>query len=171
MQPPDGDVFYLRGEFRTVDPPAHLSYTFRWKDPDRDDRETIVVLSLTDLGESTELVVDQAPFVTEARRALYLQGWTVKLLELGWRSGRTDYGETPNSRGDNSRRYVRCRPAFSLVSTAFIVRLFASRGRGFESHRLHRRMSVPGRCPPRRRVPQSPQFLNFDERNHLGSGR
>jgi uncharacterized protein YndB with AHSA1/START domain len=45
MQPPDGDVFYLSGEFREVDPPAHLAYTFRWEDPDPDDQETVVTHS------------------------------------------------------------------------------------------------------------------------------
>ena len=76
MQPPDGDLFYLSGEFRKVDPPAHLAYTFRWEDPDPDDRETLVTLSLQDLGESTELVFAQRAFATQARRALHEQGWT-----------------------------------------------------------------------------------------------
>ena len=64
MQPPDGDLFYLSGEFRKVDPPAHLAYTFRWEDPDPDDRDTLVTLSLQDLGESTELVFAQRAFAT-----------------------------------------------------------------------------------------------------------
>lgn len=76
MQPPEGDRFYLAGEFREVDPPHRLAYTFRWEDPDPDDRETLVVLSLRDLGRSTELTVDQGRFATEARRALHEQGWT-----------------------------------------------------------------------------------------------
>ena len=76
MQPPEGDRFYLSGEFREVDPPARLAYTFRWEDPDPDDRETMVVCSLRDLGGSTELTVDQGPFATEERRALHEQGWT-----------------------------------------------------------------------------------------------
>ena len=76
MQPPEGDRFYLSGEFREVDPPARLAYTFRWEDPDPDDRETMVVFSLRDLGGSTELTVDQGPFATEERRALHEQGWT-----------------------------------------------------------------------------------------------
>jgi uncharacterized protein YndB with AHSA1/START domain/ketosteroid isomerase-like protein len=76
MQPPDGDLFYLSGEFLEVDPPAHLAYTFRWEDPDPDDRETVVALSLRDLGESTELVLTQRTFATEARHALHEQGWT-----------------------------------------------------------------------------------------------
>lgn len=34
MQPAEGDLFYLAGEFLEVDPPEQLSYTFCWEDPD-----------------------------------------------------------------------------------------------------------------------------------------
>ena len=68
MQPPEGDAFYLTGEFREVDPPARLAYTFVWEDPDPDDVETVVELSFRDLGESTEVAFTQGPFKTEARR-------------------------------------------------------------------------------------------------------
>jgi uncharacterized protein YndB with AHSA1/START domain len=61
MQPPDGELFHLAGEFRWVDPPAGLAYTFRWDPPDPDDRETLVTLLLTGLGEHrTELRLTQA---------------------------------------------------------------------------------------------------------------
>jgi len=76
MQPPEGDAFYLTGEFRVVDPPTRLAYTFRWEDPDPDDVETLVDLSFRDLGESTEVVFTQGVFKTEARRALHRDGWT-----------------------------------------------------------------------------------------------
>ena len=76
MQPPGGDPFYLTGEFREVDPPARLAYTFAWEEPDPDDVETLVELSLRDLGESTEVVLTQRAFRTEARRELHRQGWT-----------------------------------------------------------------------------------------------
>ena len=76
MQPPDGDAFYLAGEFRVVDPPTRLAYTFRWEDPHPDDVETVVDLSFRDLGESTEVALAQGPFKTEARRALHRGGWT-----------------------------------------------------------------------------------------------
>ena len=76
MQPPDGEVFHLSGEFTEVDPPARLAYTFRWEEPDPDDQETVVTLTLRDLGDATELVLAQAPFATEGRRALHDQGWT-----------------------------------------------------------------------------------------------
>jgi uncharacterized protein YndB with AHSA1/START domain len=76
MQPPDGDPFYLSGEFREVDPPTRLAFTFEWEEPDPDDVETLVGLSFRDLGESTELVLTQDPFRTEARRELHRNGWT-----------------------------------------------------------------------------------------------
>jgi uncharacterized protein YndB with AHSA1/START domain len=82
MQPPDGELFYLAGEFREVDPPARLAYTFRWEDPDPEDQETVVTLSFGDLGESTRLVLDQGPFATEARRTLHKAGWTDGFVRL-----------------------------------------------------------------------------------------
>jgi uncharacterized protein YndB with AHSA1/START domain len=82
MQPPEGDRFYLAGEFRQLDPPAHLAYTFIWEDPDPDDVPTVVRLSFRDLGEATEVALTQAPFKTEARRALHRDGWTDSLDKL-----------------------------------------------------------------------------------------
>jgi uncharacterized protein YndB with AHSA1/START domain len=82
MQPPEGEAFYLTGQFRVVDPPTRLSYTFRWEDPDPDDVETVVDLSFRDFGESTEVVFNQGLFRTEARRALHRDGWTDSLNKL-----------------------------------------------------------------------------------------
>jgi uncharacterized protein YndB with AHSA1/START domain len=76
MQPPEGDAFSLGGEFRDVDPPARLAFTFAWEDPDPDDVETLVELSFRDLGASTEVALSQGQFKTEARRELHRQGWT-----------------------------------------------------------------------------------------------
>ena len=82
MQPPERDAFYLSGEFREVDPPARLVYTFRWEDPDPDDQETVVTLSFRDLGGSTELVASQGTFAVERRLALHEEGWTDALDRL-----------------------------------------------------------------------------------------
>jgi uncharacterized protein YndB with AHSA1/START domain len=82
MQPPEGDPFYLTGEFREVDSPARLAYTFIWEDPDPDDVETLVRLSFRDLGESTEVAFTQGPFKTEARLALHRGGWADSLDKL-----------------------------------------------------------------------------------------
>jgi uncharacterized protein YndB with AHSA1/START domain len=82
MQPPDGDRFHLTGEFREVDPPVRLAFTFVWEPGDPDDLETLVALSFRDLGEATEVALTQGPFKTEARLALHRDGWTDSLDKL-----------------------------------------------------------------------------------------
>jgi uncharacterized protein YndB with AHSA1/START domain len=66
----------LTGEFRLVDPPTRLAYTFRWEDPDPDDVETLVDLSFTGLDEATTVALTQGSFTTKARLALHRDGWT-----------------------------------------------------------------------------------------------
>ena len=86
MQPPDGALFHLAGEYLEIEPPSRLAYTFRWEEPDPDDRETLVRLSLeTAAADLTELSLSQGRFSTEARWALHRDGWTdsfVRLSEL-----------------------------------------------------------------------------------------
>jgi uncharacterized protein YndB with AHSA1/START domain len=82
MQPPGGDAFHLVGEFREVDPPARLAFTFVWEPPDPDDVETLVELSFRDLGDSTEAVLAQGVFKTEPRRELHRDGWSDTLDRL-----------------------------------------------------------------------------------------
>jgi uncharacterized protein YndB with AHSA1/START domain len=82
MQPPEGSPFFLKGEFREVDLPAYLAYTFVWEDPDPDDVETLVALAFGDLGEATEVALTQGPYKTEARHALHRDGWTQSFDKL-----------------------------------------------------------------------------------------
>ena len=76
MQPPGSEPFYLRGEFREVEAPSRLAFTFVWDPPDPDDVETVAVLSLSGEGETTEVELTQGPFKTEDRRNLHHDGWT-----------------------------------------------------------------------------------------------
>ena len=77
MQPPEGELFHLAGEFVEVDPPARLVYTFRWEEPDPDDRETVVTLEFAETGpRTTRIGFTQGEFRTAARRDLHEQGWT-----------------------------------------------------------------------------------------------
>jgi len=82
MQPPDGDLFHLSGEFLEVDPPSRLVCTFRWDEPHPDDRETIVTLSLNAVGDTTEVLFVQGEFATEERVALHRNGWTESFEKL-----------------------------------------------------------------------------------------
>lgn len=85
MQPPEGELFHLAGEFLEIEPPSRLAYSFRWEEPDPDDRDTVVTLSLHAVGDRTEVALSQGGFATEARLALHRDGWTdsfAKLREL-----------------------------------------------------------------------------------------
>jgi uncharacterized protein YndB with AHSA1/START domain len=82
MQPPEGDRFQLSGEFREVEPPVRLAYTFNWEPSDPDDRETLVTLSLEDEDGATQLGLTLGTFATEERRALHEQGWGESLDRL-----------------------------------------------------------------------------------------
>jgi uncharacterized protein YndB with AHSA1/START domain len=83
MQPPDGDLFHLSGEFLDIEPPSRLIYTFRWEEPDADDRETVVTVLLGDVEGATQVSLSQGMFATEARLALHRSGWTDSLEKLG----------------------------------------------------------------------------------------
>lgn len=85
MQPPDGDLFHLSGEFLEIVPPSRIVYTFRWEEPDPEDQETVVTLSLADVGDATEVALSQGEFATQARLELHRDGWAdgfEKLREL-----------------------------------------------------------------------------------------
>jgi uncharacterized protein YndB with AHSA1/START domain len=83
MQPPEGEAFHLSGEFLEIDPPSRLVYTFRWDEPDPDDRETVVMLSLATLGDATEVSLSQGEFATDERLALHRSGWSDSFEKLG----------------------------------------------------------------------------------------
>jgi uncharacterized protein YndB with AHSA1/START domain len=91
MQPPDGEIFYLSGEFREVVPPARLAYTFCWDPPDPDDREMLVVLSLQEQHDGTEVRLTHSGFATEGRRALHEAGWTDSFERLEKVLAETEY--------------------------------------------------------------------------------
>lgn len=82
MQPPDGEAFHLSGEFLEVSPPSCLAYTFRWEEPDPDDVETTVRVTLAKVGNGTLVSVAQGAFATDARLELHRSGWTDSLERL-----------------------------------------------------------------------------------------
>jgi uncharacterized protein YndB with AHSA1/START domain len=82
MQPPEGDLFHLTGNFQAVDAPASVAFTFRWNPPDPDDRETLATLTLEERGRETAIRLVQGKFATEERLALHEEGWRESLERL-----------------------------------------------------------------------------------------
>jgi uncharacterized protein YndB with AHSA1/START domain len=82
MQPADGDMFHLSGEFQQIDPPGRLVYTFRWDEPTPDDLPTVVTLDLVARGDATEVALTQGMFATDERLSLHRDGWTDSFEKL-----------------------------------------------------------------------------------------
>ena len=82
MQPPEGEAFHLSGEFIEIHPPVKLSLTFRWDEPDPDDRQTVVVLSLENIAGATAVALSQGEFSTEERLELHRGGWSESFEKL-----------------------------------------------------------------------------------------
>jgi uncharacterized protein YndB with AHSA1/START domain len=82
MQPPDGDLFHLSGEFQEIDPPGRLVYTFRWDEPTPDDLPTVVTILLVARGDATEVSLTQGMFATDERLSLHRDGWTESFEKL-----------------------------------------------------------------------------------------
>jgi uncharacterized protein YndB with AHSA1/START domain len=82
MQPSEGKPFWAYGEYREVEPPSRLAYTFEWDPPTPDDQPTLVTLALLPVGERTRLVVEHGPFKTDERYVLHEAGWKDTLDRL-----------------------------------------------------------------------------------------
>ena len=82
MHPPEGEPFHLSGDFLEIDAPHRLAYTFRYEEPDPDDRETTVRLTLLPVGDGTEVLLRQGEFATTARLELHRAGWMDSLDKL-----------------------------------------------------------------------------------------
>jgi uncharacterized protein YndB with AHSA1/START domain len=82
MQPPDGEAFHLSGDYLEVERPSRLSFTFRWDEPDPDDRDTVVLLSLESVDATTKVSLSQGDFATEGRLELHRGGWADSLEKL-----------------------------------------------------------------------------------------
>jgi uncharacterized protein YndB with AHSA1/START domain len=84
MQPPEGELFHLVGEYVEVRPPSRLAYAFRWEPPDPDDREAVARIALRERASQPRSKLTQGPFATDGatRRDLHEAGWTDTLARL-----------------------------------------------------------------------------------------
>jgi len=76
MHAPSGNVFVLIGQFREVDPPRRLVYTWTWQQGAAKDHETLVTLEFRPFGRGTELRLTHELFPTRAVANRHRGGWT-----------------------------------------------------------------------------------------------
>jgi glutathione S-transferase len=81
MREPDGKPHDAYGEYREVDPPKRVVYTWNWvQEPDV--RDTVVTVEFHDLGAGTTEVVLRHTGLTAKQAASHAQGWTSILEKL-----------------------------------------------------------------------------------------
>jgi len=74
MRAPDGVEHRAFGEYREVDPPKKVVYTWYWESrPDM--AESIVSVDFHDLGGRTEVVLRHSGLATADERASHEKGW------------------------------------------------------------------------------------------------
>ena len=79
MRDPDsGETHTLVGEYREVNPPERLVYTWTWEsnvDAMSGSENTLVEVDFREDGDATEVVVTHSAFATPELREMHAHGW------------------------------------------------------------------------------------------------
>lgn len=78
---PDGEPFYVSGEYRVVDFPSKLVFTWTWEDPAENVRDSVVTVDLIERDGGTEIVLTHERLPAE-RRESHAHGWQALLARL-----------------------------------------------------------------------------------------
>ena len=83
MRSPDGKDHWLAGSYKELTRPSKIVFTHAWQDEGGTaGHETLVTITLEDLGGKTRLTLHQAFFVSEAARNGHAEGWNETLDNL-----------------------------------------------------------------------------------------
>lgn len=78
-----GVELWHHGVFREVVAPSLLVFTFAWEEEGERGIETLVTITLEDLGGKTKLTLHQTPFQSDAERDGHGEGWSSTFGRLG----------------------------------------------------------------------------------------
>ena len=81
----DGNIHTVVGEYREVNPPEKLVFTWSWEDGGV--QGSLVTVDLQDLGESTEVTLTHSGFPSAEWRDKHNEGWSGALSRLEAVSG------------------------------------------------------------------------------------
>jgi uncharacterized protein YndB with AHSA1/START domain len=83
MVSPDGDRYTAEGEYREVDPPRRVAYTWDWKEePGRMNVETLVTVEFNGVEGGTKVVLTHERFPTDGAREGHREGWESTLNQF-----------------------------------------------------------------------------------------
>jgi len=82
MKGSDGGVFTAVGEYREIDAPNRLSYTWKWEEEGNDYYDTLVTVEFNDCDGATEVVLTHELFPDTEIAGKHNDGWTSCLNRL-----------------------------------------------------------------------------------------
>jgi glutathione S-transferase len=82
MKGSEGGVFTAVGEYREIDAPNRLSYTWKWEEPGNDYYDTLVTVEFHDRDGATEVVLIHELFPDTEIAGKHDEGWTSCLNRL-----------------------------------------------------------------------------------------
>jgi len=85
MHNPEADMtMVVAGEYREIDPPSRLVYTWSWEGPEGDHaaETTLVAVDFITDGEGTRVEILHTGFLTDDSREQHDQGWAGVLANL-----------------------------------------------------------------------------------------
>ena len=88
MTSPEGKTHVAIGEYRVIDRPKRLAFTWDWDDPESAMGETLVTVEFNDVGGgATEVVLIHERFPDSNRVSRHEHGWTqlLRLLDVAMR--------------------------------------------------------------------------------------
>ena len=80
MKDPDGSNHVAIGEYRELESPTRLAFTWRWEGSPMTD--TLVTIELTPKDGGREIVLTHTLFQSEEEREGHLEGWNGCLAQL-----------------------------------------------------------------------------------------
>jgi uncharacterized protein YndB with AHSA1/START domain len=84
MRNPDGEVRAVAGEYREIERPGRLVYTWAWEAPEGSEMagETLVTVEFSTTGDGTDVVLTQTGFPSAHNRDQHGHGWDACLANL-----------------------------------------------------------------------------------------
>ena len=82
MQPAETGLHNAVGEYREIDRPRRLVYTWDWEEEEYRVGETIVTVDFNAIGDATEVVITHELFPNAEAKDGHEQGWTSCLNRL-----------------------------------------------------------------------------------------
>jgi len=92
QEEPGGEPFYVTGEYRVIEDPARLVFTWTWEDPAEKVRDSVVTVDFLERTEGTEVVLTHELLPAE-RRESHTAGWNALLTKLSSRLGAEEGGK------------------------------------------------------------------------------